>query len=86
MDLYEIKVFREAGNGFTSPSRDEYHYINAWGEMRGNVLHCCVVGGEGWFPSPDSFCPNFLGYYPSVVLGQIERDRYLEADRIMPAN
>jgi hypothetical protein len=89
MKLVEVKYFEPAkGNqdnavkldGYLAHP-DRYRYSNCWVEERSGVLHCCVVGAEGWFPFPDNFCPRFLGSFPAVILSEIDRSRADEADR-----
>jgi hypothetical protein len=91
MKLVEVKFFEPAQGNQNKiveldgilEHPDRYHYSNCWVEERSGVLHCCVVGGQGWFPFPDNFCPRFLGYFPAIILGEIDRSRTDEADRFV---
>jgi hypothetical protein len=90
-DLYEVKYFEsEISRSHIEPKLDSrlshpdrYRYANCWGEYRSGVLHCCLVGSEGWFPFMDNFCPRFLGEYPAIVLGKIDSSRSMECDRFV---
>jgi len=83
-DLYEIKYFRpEDPESLFKRERfnSHYVYVNCWREERNGIYFYKIIGAEGWFPFPDGFCPEFLGYFPAVVLGQISSDRKNEEDR-----
>lgn len=87
--LVEIKYFQpeEIVRGYTSDLKsryshpDRYVYANAWCELRQGISFCQEVGREGWFRFRDNFCPRFLGEYPAIILGEIDQERYMEADR-----
>jgi hypothetical protein len=79
MGLVEPKVFQEEKG--RHPSR--YALQNAWMKVEGGIPHCLLVGGEGWFAFPDNFCPRFLGEYPAIILGEIDKCRVDEADRFI---
>lgn len=91
--LVEVRVFepqktsslgRFALDGiFSHPER--YRYINCWIEERDGVSRCCVTGGEGWFSFPGGKCDRFWGAFRAEIVGEIERDRSMEADRFSPA-
>jgi hypothetical protein len=91
MRLVEVKYFEPAkGNQDTvlkldgkTTHPDRYRFSNCWAEERSGVLHCCLVGAEGWFSFPDNFCPRFLGEFPAVILGEIDPSRSGEADRFI---
>jgi hypothetical protein len=88
MILVEVKYFEPAEGdsddleGHLSHP-DRYRYANCWAEEQDGITYCTHVGGQGHFPFPDGFCPRFLGYYPAVILGEIDEARTHERDRIV---
>jgi hypothetical protein len=79
MILVELKVFQEAERHH--PSR--YTLKNAWLKIEDGIPFCNQVGSVGWFAFPDNFCPRFLGEYPAIILGQIDKGRACEEDRFI---
>jgi hypothetical protein len=78
---------------FDHPPR--YCIVQCLMEYRDNVPWCCQLGGQGWFPFLDGFCPEFLGHYPAVILQVFQptivrdeqknsRTMYLEYSKFQP--
>jgi hypothetical protein len=86
MKLVEVKYFEPAkGDSHDLEGHlshpDRYRYANCWLEVKDGIKHCSVIGGQAFFSFPGNFCPKFLGYFPAVILREIDTDRAGEADR-----
>jgi hypothetical protein len=80
--LFEIRFYEPAiGKNPDAPvdGRSEhparYRYTNCWMKEKEGILHCCLVGGEGWFAFPDGKCNRFLGEFQAEIIGEISPGR-----------
>lgn len=80
-----IKIFEKAKEKFKEDipceldslfhHPDRYRVTLVFAELRDdNILYCRVTGGQGDFPFPDNFCPEFWGDSPAVFLRYLKED------------
>lgn len=85
MRLFEVSVLEPSVTKglFQHPRR--YRIIKCW--MRKELpLTLQPVGSEGLWEFIDGYCGNWQGEFKAWVLEEIDKSRYMEADRFYEIN